>query len=312
MTEPVRPVRFKYLLGEWHLGSWRPKVQPLRAPPHRAGPAWPEAADVPAAALDPSADGYWCREADVARFPIGVSRWAGWCCYVPRLEKLYAVDIDGRFDDYLARWSSKTRYNLRRSVKKLQADNGAGLLEIAERPEQMDAFLREAAAISRTTYQSRLLQSGLDYDEGLVRRMQALAGRGQARGYLLRHGGRAIAFAWCSAEGERLTYDVIGYLEDHAALSPGTVLLYLIVEDLFRIARFKVLDFGVGEAPYKQMFSTRVADFADAYLLRPSWRHRLLVRAHRGLDRFSSGVGRALDRLGLKSKVRRWLRGWRA
>lgn len=302
---PLAPVRFKYLLGEWHLTSWRPHFQPLRA---GTGLMWPQPEDVQPEVLAPAADGYWCQQAGTERFPLGLSRFGPWVCYVPRRERLYCVDIEGDFEKYLARWSSKSRYNLRRSVKKLQERNPKGLLEIADKPGQMDAFLREAAAISRTTYQSRLLQSGLGYDERSVRAMEELAERGDARGYLLRDGDQAIAFAWCSGSGDRLTYDVIGYREESAALSPGSVLLYLIVEDLFRLGRFKVFDFGVGEASYKQMFATRALDFADAYLFRPLWRHCLRAWLHWRVDRLSSAIGRALERAGLKSRVRHWIR----
>lgn len=310
MPRMLEPVRFKFLLGEWHLASWRPRFQPLRAGAGAAA-GWPVAADVRPEDLHPQADGYWCQQADTERFPLGLSRFGPWVCYVPRRERLYCVDIEGGFEPYLARWSSKSRYNLRRSVKKLQERNPAGLLELAERPEQMDAFLREAAAISRTTYQSRLLQSGLDYDERAVRTMEELALRGNARGYLLRDAGQAIAFAWCAGAGDRLTYNVIGYREETAALSPGTVLLYLIVEDLFRLGRFKVFDFGVGEAPYKQLFATRALDFADAYLFRPAGRHRLRAWLHWRVDRLSSTIGRLLERAGLKSRVRHWIRALR-
>lgn len=311
MTAGLSRIRFKYLLGEWHLASWRPVLQVVSGPPGAPSPAWPTGQDVLLQALRTEADGYWCRQADPARFPLGLSRFGPWYCYVPRRERLHCVDIVGDFEGYCARWSSKTRYNLRRSVKKLQERNPDGLLQVADQPGQMEAFLREAAAISRTTYQSRLLQSGLDYSEPFVRSMEALAAQGLARGYLLRDGGKPIAFAWCSGAGEGLTYNVIGYLEETAALSPGTVLLYLIIEDLFSLGRFKLLDFGVGEAPYKQTFSTRALDFADAYLFRPLWRHRLRVALHWQVDRLSSAVGRALERVGLKARVRRWIRSLR-
>lgn len=312
MTLPLAPTRFKFLLGEWHLASWRPLLQPLRCATGDVTPEWPSPQHVTAAALAPAADGYGCQQAAVDRFPLGLSRLGPWLCYVPRRERLHCVDIVGDFNAYQARWSAKTRYNLRRAVKRLQEYNPTSpLLEIADRPEQIDAFLRTAAAISRTTYQSRLLQSGLDYDPQSAQAMARQASRGEGRGYLLHDRGRAIAFAWCSGAGERLTYDVIGYLEDAAALSPGTVLLHLIVEDLFRLGRFKVFDFGVGDAPYKQLFATRTLEFADAYLLRPLFRHRVRLRLHWQLDGLSSAVGNLLDRFGLKARVRRWMRSLR-
>ena len=105
-------------------------------------------------------------------------------------------------------------------------------------------------------------------------RRSGKAARGEARGYLLRDQGQPVAFAWCAARGSTLVYEVIGYRPELADRSPGTVLLYLILEDLFALGRYPVLDFGPGHAFYKEAFATRHTDFADAYLLRAGWGHR--------------------------------------
>jgi CelD/BcsL family acetyltransferase involved in cellulose biosynthesis len=300
-------VRFKYLLGEFHLASWRPRFQLPESPP--AGLRGRHGADaIHTEDLDPNADGFWCQRGAIDSFPLGISQAGQWLCYAPRSEKLHYVDLAGDFEAYLGRWSSKSRYNLKRSVRALLERNPQGVLDIASTPDAMEGFLREAAAISETTYQSRLLQSGLKYEENFLKRMREQAAAGNARGYLLRDQGRAIAFAWCSGGGARLTYDVIGYCEDAAAASPGSVLLYLIIEDLFRLGRFQVFDFGVGDAPYKHMFATHVDEFLDAYLFPPTFRNRILVHSHWRLDRASSAVGAFLERIGLKTKVRRLLR----
>jgi CelD/BcsL family acetyltransferase involved in cellulose biosynthesis len=212
--------------------------------------------------------------------------------------------LAGTFSEYLQRHSAKSRHNLKRSVKKLLERNPGGVLEIASEEKQMAAFHHAAVAISRRTYQERLLGAGLPNTAEYLCEMQSLARRGEARGYLLRDRGQAIAFAWCSAHGRLITYNVIGYLPECSALSPGTVLLYLILEDLFQTGIYSVLDFGVGESFYKQAFATHHIDFSTAYLFRPEWRYTWRVWLHWWLDRVSSGLGRLLDRLGLKHLVR--------
>ncbi|MBN8504433.1 MAG: GNAT family N-acetyltransferase [Burkholderiales bacterium] len=299
--DTLAPVRFKFLLGEVHLHSWRPRFVAAQASALDEAPA--------KQALPPDAAGVWWQGTEAGRFPLGWERTRGWLRYVPREDKLFHVRVEGDFEAYLSAWSTKARYNLKRSVRKLQDRNpGQPLLEIFTEPDQMEHFLRQAAAISEHTYQSKLLQSGLTFSEALLGQMQARATDGEARGYLLRDQGEAIAFAWCAGRGERLTYEVIGYQESAAALSPGSVLLYLILEDLFALQRFQVFDFGVGDAPYKRQFATGVLEFAEVYFFTDSWRHRLLVGTHWLLDRFSAGVGRLLERWGLKARVRQWIR----
>lgn len=299
--ENLSPVRFKFLLGEWHLRSWRPRFVTLPAPSQGEAPLPRD--------LPNEAAGVWWQTAAAGRFPLGVQRINGWLRYVPREDKLFHVRVQGDFETYLAAWSAKARYNLKRSVRKLQDRNpGQAVLEVFTEPGQMESFLRQAAAISEDTYQAKLLQSGLSFSEAMLQQMQARAVQGEARGYLLRDQGQAIAFAWCAGRGDRLTYEVIGYQEAASSLSPGSVLLWLILEDLFAVQRFSLFDFGVGDAPYKRQFGTGVLEFAEVYFFRDSWRHRLLVHTHWWLDRFSAAVGRLLERWGLKARVRHWIR----
>ena len=305
---PLR-VRFRYLLGEWLAGEWRPALIPMEQASAPC-PQWPQLEHLaPATSLPAEVAGYQLRRTAVERFPRGVSRQGDWLCYSPRHDHLYFVDLDGSFDAYLQRRSAKSRQNLKRSVKRF-TDGNPGALEIATEPQAMAGFHQEAVAISRHTYQERMLNAGLPATAEFLQAMERAAERGDARGYLLRdRQGQAIAFAWCSARGDTMVYEVIGYLPQHADQSPGTVLLYLILEDLFALGKHRLLDFGSGSAFYKEAFATGCLEFADCYLLRPSVGHRCRVWLHWGMERFSASVGAWLDRVGLKKKIRLLMRG---
>ncbi|WP_310565114.1 GNAT family N-acetyltransferase [Hydrogenophaga sp.] len=297
-------VRFKYQFGEWVLADWRPALLTLRPPGDGDADAqWPELAGLDAAALPADVAGYQVRRTAVQRFARGLSRQGDWLCYSPRQERLYVVDIAGGFDEYLQRRSAKSRQNLKRSVKRFLEGN-PDALQVVTGAEEMPAFHREAVAISRQTYQTQLLGAGLPDTPAFLQAMQDKATRGEARGYLLRDQGRAVAFAWCAARGQTLVYEVIGYRPEQADRSPGTVLLYLILEDLFALGRYPLLDFGPGHAFYKDAFATRHTDFADAYLLRATWGHRWRLWLHGRVERFSDAVGHRLERYGLKKRIR--------
>ena len=308
MSTPAGPsrVRFKYLLGELLFGDWRPLLQPVDAPESSSEP-WPQLDQLPMGGLPGEVEGYHCRRAATGRFPRGISRQGPWLCYSPRQERLYYVELSGTFEDYLKRRSVKSRHNLKRSVKKLLGVS-PDALEILTTDGQMPAFQREACEISRQTYQERLLGSGLPSTPEYLRSMEDKARRGEARGYLLRHQGQAIAFAWCTARGSVMVYEVIGYLPELAAFSPGTVLLYLIVQDLFGHGGYSLLDFGPGDAFYKAAFSTGSMEYSDVYLFRPSWRNRWRVWLHWRVERFSTATGAWLERIGLKKKIRMKMR----
>lgn len=303
----LRP-RLKFLLGELVLASWRPRL--LVVDPHNFGVVdWPDPPDLMQAALPADADGFLCRKVNAQRFAPGIGRYGDFIRYVRNRDVLHYVEISGTFDGYLKRFAAKPRGNLTRSVRHFLArDPQRNGCEIHTSPDEMESFQREAAEISRQTYQTRLLDVGLRSDAESLQDMVAAAERGDARGYLLRDGQRAIAFAWCQGKADRLFYSTVGYLPECARMSPGTVLLYLILQDLFNTHRYAILDFGPGEAHYKSMFGTAQHEFEDVYLLRSTLRHQLLTTAHYQVGNLSSRVGDALERRGLKKRVKSIIR----
>jgi hypothetical protein len=301
------PVRLKFLLGEWLLATWRLRMVPVQRPAVLQGP-WPTAADIPDTLPIPEADGFWVRQAAPELFSLGVGRIGQWVSYVPRTDKLHYVQLTGTFDAYLGKRSAKSRYNLKRAVQQLQRTASGPMLEVLTEAEDMARFHSAACAISRETYQTKLLDAGLPDTPAYLSSMQRIAEQGCARGYLLKEHGEPIAFAWCTSAERQLTYQIIGYLPQRASLSPGTVLLTLILEDLFHCARYDRFDFGVGDAPYKTAFATDTLACSDVYLFRPGWRHACLVRAHWYTERLSAGVGKLLERWGLKKRIRSLMR----
>lgn len=307
-SRACHPVRLKYLLGEQVLASWRPELLVL-VPQRFEQPGWPAEPAVLLSALEPGAQGLLCRKVPAAAFEPGLGRYGDFLRYVPYRDVLHYVELSGSFADYLKTFSPKSRQNLTRSVRRFGERQGGALSwRVYTHPEEMSEFHAQAVAISRKTYQAQLLDSGLPEGPEFLTELQALAGRGQARGYLLFDAGQPIAYAWCRQQGQRLVYDIVGYLSEYAQHSPGTVLLYHVLEDCFAAQRYSMLDFGPGEAQYKSMFATHRQEFVDLYLLRPSLRHRLLLRLHWWLLSGVDALGRWLERRGVKKKIKLWLR----
>ena len=233
-----------------------------------------------------------------------------WIRYIPALAPRYHILVRGSFEDYLkTNFSAKTRHNLTRSIKQFSRFCGGQVDFRAYRtPEQMEEFHALACQVSRRTYQHRLLQVGLPETRQFVERLVDLAAQDRVRDYLLFYQGRPVAYAHCTCKEALLTYETIGYDPEFARWSPGTVLLLLILEQVFGEGRCRVLDFGPGEAHYKSMFSTNQVISADVYFFRWSLRNLVTVCCHSGLDGFSSGVGRLLAKMGLKERMRKVLR----
>ncbi|MBS0467651.1 MAG: GNAT family N-acetyltransferase [Proteobacteria bacterium] len=307
---PVR-VRFKYMLGEWMIGQWWVTFLPLSQESPTDSQDWPVLDELPISALPENVVGYQLRRTAVDRFPRGLSRQGDWICYSPHQESLYFVRLFGSFDAYLQLRSAKSRQNLKRAVKRFVERNPDGF-EIYTQPESMAEFHGAAVAISRKTYQSFMFDAGLPEGSDYLRVMQDRALYGEARGYLLRENNKPIAFAWCTGKGDAITYQVIGYLSDYASSSPGTVLLYLIIQDLFGLNKYRVFDFGSGSAFYKESFATDKIEFADGYLLRPGLGNYVKLWMLILVEYVSCRIGKILDEIGLKrniKKLMRWANG---
>lgn len=269
---------------------------------------WPTPRNIADFPIVPEADGFMLRGASSQLFTPGVGRVKQWVCYVPRIDKLHYVEITGNFEAYLGRRSAKSRYNLKRAIQRLQRSDSGSIFEILTDAKDMARFQKAACFISRETYQSKLLDAGFPESSEYLASMEAIAKEGRARAYLLKEEGKPIAFAWCTSQARQLTYQIIGYLPSRAALSPGSVLLTLILEDVFSVGHYDRFDFGVGDATYKSSFATHTIEFADVYLFRPNWRNTLLVNAHWQTEKFSVAIGSLLERWGFKKRIKLLMR----
>jgi CelD/BcsL family acetyltransferase involved in cellulose biosynthesis len=308
-VDSVRDVALRFQIGEAVFHTWKPRlalVYHSASMPHLLL----EIRNNLQQLLPPNADGVIVRGLPAHGFSEGIHRYADAIQYVSKYQTSHLVEIDGQFDAYLAATlTTKSRQNITRAVRKFKAQNqDIPFLEVFTEAAEMPRFLAEAAEISSHTFQSKLLGVGLADTPGRQSHLQRTAAEGDARGYVLRLQGKAIAFAWCRQKNNNLIYDVIGYLPDQAHHSPGTVLLYLILEDLFNIRKYEALDFGSGQAHYKSMFSTREELLVDAFLFRRTYKNRLLTSLHHRMLNLSIFVSKALDQLGLKAVVKKVFR----
>lgn len=181
------------------------------------------------------------------------------------------ASLDGGFDAYLARFSSKTRSTLKRKLRKMAEASGGSIdVRTYSTPDEAEVFHHLARNLSARTYQEKRLGYGLPEGKQALADMRSLAARGAMRGWLLFLGGKPISYLYAPAEGTTLVYAYLGYDPDHADLSPGTVLQLEAMRHLMAEGRFALFDFTEGESRHKQQFETGAVDCVDLLLLRPT------------------------------------------
>jgi hypothetical protein len=229
--------------------------------------------------------------------------------YVPNQYPRYYVDLHGTFASYRDNLSSNYRHNLRRYSKRFsEFCEGTDSFRVFRTPDDMGTFHSLARQISQLTYQERLLGVGLPDTEQFRQKLIGMAATDSVRNYVLYHGEKPVAFLYCSVHGRDVTAEVTGYDPAYDRFSPGTLLLYRMLEHLFSEERFRSVDFGSGEALFKSAFSTGSARCADIYFFRLRPWGLFIVLSHAGLKAISRFIVRLLRELKVNDRVKKLLR----
>ncbi len=230
--------------------------------------------------------------------------------YVPRQYRRCYTDLRLSEDEYLERFSGKSRSTLKRKVRRFAELSGGAIDFRAYRTaDELDTFRSLARPLSARTYQERLLGSGLPDDDGFWAALKSASAADGVRAYLLLHDGRPVAYLCCPIRNGVVLYEYVGFDAAYRQHSPGTVLQWLALKSLLAERRFRAFDFTPGEAPHKAFFATASVRCADVYYLRWTVRTVALIAAKSAIEGTATGAGLLAARLGIKARLKRLLRG---
>jgi hypothetical protein len=173
--------------------------------------------------------------------------------------------------------------------------------------EEIDEYVEAAHEISKRTWQ---------YDRGwglrdvniAKRKLQFLAQRGWLRSYLLKCGDAPISFILGEQYGSRFYTELAGADARWRGHSVGSVLLLLVLQDLFKENTPQFYDFG-NYAKWQEYFATESYPEASAWLFSRRAYPQLTSKIYHGCNVVSRTTGAVLEKLRVKSKVRQLLWG---
>jgi CelD/BcsL family acetyltransferase involved in cellulose biosynthesis len=182
----------------------------------------------------------------------------------------------------------RTRNTLKRRVRKLKEHGGGSLqCQRVDTEDQVDAFYESALSVAERSWQFHNLGRALEETALYRESLHGLARLGCLRAYLLKSNDLPCAFVIGCQYQNVLQFEQTAYAADFAAFSPGTVLYYLMLEDLYTHRPPSLVNHGVGVTPHKRLFTNQTSTDATVYLFRRTLRNRVRALSH-GL--FSSGV----------------------
>lgn len=189
--------------------------------------------------------------------------------------------LNESFDAYLSKFSSKTRYNLRRVVKQL-SQNGGGNLRLVrvDSSSDVESFLQIAEQLSLQSTQYRAIGWYVSKTEDELKALTDVAESGALRSYILYCGENACAYVKGFQFNDIFYYDQIGYEESMNTFSPGTALLYLLIEDLNINNKPRYINFYYGNNWYKRQFATEYLPMVALMLFRKTPRNFIKLLFH--------------------------------
>lgn len=246
-------------------------------------------------------------------FAVATTPQAGGGWIVVRVGESYQhqyAELPPSFAEYERRLGSRSRQSLRYSRRKLldHLDGALRVRRFADR-EDVAAFVGAAQAISQKTYQWNLLKLGLRDGAALTARLDFAAGHGWMRCYILYCRDEPVAFMLGYVYCGVYHYIDVGYDPSWAKWSVGSILQMAVFDDLLEEEdppdRF---DFSTGFGSHKARFGNFSRQEANILLLPEGLRNQLVAGAYRVGDALDKRAGAAADALGIKSRLKKWLR----
>lgn len=229
--------------------------------------------------------------------------------YVPSQYNHFWVELSGKFDDYIQKFSSKSRNTLTRKLKKFSKfSEGEIVWREFLHPNEMIEFHHLALKVSAKSYQEKLLGCGLPVEIEFRNNIIKLAEQGLARGYILFHFDKPIAYIFCPINDGIVFYEYVGHDPDFQQWSPGSMLQYFALKNLFGIEKLRLFDFTEGEGSHKEFFSNKNKLCADIYYFRRTAQNLILILLHAGISSISTNAVKILEKFGLKERIKKFFR----
>jgi hypothetical protein len=201
----------------------------------------------------------------------------------PGTGKIYATDFPATFEAYNAGLDKKRRANFTRKVRVLEKNGKPGKLRRFHSAGDVAEFLRLARGIAHKSWQSGIGVDPFPAEVDWQAKLSDQAERGILRAFILECGGEPAAFGVGALADGVFQYRATGYDASMSALSPGTVLTYLMFGDLLaEPSPVRQMSFGFGDAPYKRLFCNRDFEATRVLLLRKTPANQLLRLSHNG------------------------------
>ena len=212
--------------------------------------------------------------------------------------------LKGDLSEFYRRRSRNTRENARRYSKKLEKKyNDKLLIKAFSSVDELNSVMKDMEIVASKTYQ-RGLGVGFFNSEIHYAIMKLAFERKWMRIWILYIDDKPCAFWHGYLFNGVFWIDIPGYDPEYRSDRVGLYLFIKMIEDLCQIQDAKAIDYGFGEAQYKQSYSDEVWHEAVVYMFSPRFKGIRLNGLRTAVDMTFRLVKWTLDRTDLYQKIK--------
>jgi hypothetical protein len=258
-------------------------------------------------------------EADVARFyflradstmsPF-IFRYSDFGCHdsFPVAQMHRSMKLPATIEEVYAGLSRDHRWEIRKKSKKLLADHPDARVECLRGVDNLDRIFEHAEEIARQTYQ-RGLGAGFANTAEMREIADLEVKNGWHRTYILYIEDKPCAFWMGNVYNGTFHSSHLGYHSSYESYSPGTYLQVRAIEELCKEG-VKELDFGLGDARYKQRFGNCSWEETSSYMFAPNLKARSLNMVRTPTALLDRIMRQAVERTALLPRIKKVWRNY--
>lgn len=229
-------------------------------------------------------DGYFIEFCPSTSVRKRISFKDGFLCYNPYLYDRFFIDFSVSFESYTKSLSSQKRQQIQRKIRHYERQTGHCLTwEVYDTAVGIQEFFKIVQEI--LLQQASKNYPTLPHHTAFIEEAMLAAERQELRTYILFAEGKATSYLFCPVVDGALVYEYLGYDQAYAALSPGFLLLWKVIQDAFKHRTYSYLDFTRGSGQQKRYFANGRLECGDIFFLRKTAKNILSVLLHYPLNK---------------------------
>lgn len=170
--------------------------------------------------------------------------------------------------DYFDNLKKRVRKNLRRASRSLEKKYPTGVsIKCFQKIEDVPQFINDAEIIAKKSYQ-RAIGGGFVADDVRIKLVELEARRNRLLAFILYIDGIPVAYDRGTLYSKTFFWGDGGFDPDYKDIEPGTNMLVHIINKLYE-HNIKYVDFGFGDAFYKQLYCNECWQEETVYIFAP-------------------------------------------